>query len=113
MDCDEPLHPSRLPENSTKENTTIAIIESLGLLPTYNWDILQPTITRGSIYEEIWMVQHQKRVARWRDAAGEWSKSYHRALICHKQRCRPSIVITEHDVSVETLSDKAITELFR
>jgi hypothetical protein len=103
-DCNEPLHASRLPEEyraSQKEDRVFSdVIEALSLFPLYDWEIAGPVIPKFSAYENVWMEGHRKKAEEWRSAAYEWSKLHHRTLVCHKQLCSPSTIVTEYDMSV-------------
>jgi hypothetical protein len=107
-DCNEPLHASRLPEEyctSQKGDSVFGdIIEPLGLFPLYNWDITGLVIPKFSAYENVWIEGHRKKAEEWRNAAYEWLKLHHRTLMCHKQLCSPTVMVTEYDMSVESYS---------
>ncbi|KIM27259.1 hypothetical protein M408DRAFT_9426 [Serendipita vermifera MAFF 305830] len=74
------------------------IIEPLGLIPLYGYDVTLPMLRIYGAYQGAWITERVERAERWKKQAYAWSKLRYRPLTCHRWCCNPKVMVTEHDI---------------
>ncbi|KIM26183.1 hypothetical protein M408DRAFT_197195 [Serendipita vermifera MAFF 305830] len=99
--CTEYLRPPSLTRaeiNTSSANSEI--VEQLGLFPLYDWGFPPNLSAARNLSADIvfWLESHLRKVHLWKSTALVWHESFQRTLVCHKQRCSPTTLLTEWDM---------------
>lgn len=100
--CHKPIYDSMLFEeyyiNDGDDRVLNDIIEPLGLIPLYGYDVTLPMLRIYGAYQGAWITERVERAERWKKQAYAWSKLRYRPLTCHRWCCNPKVMVTEHDI---------------